>query len=110
MGGPWRFAAGRRPSGWRRRRGRSPPGSGTLPPPVATRWKKGQSGNPGGRPKGKSLVALMREVLEREHNGRPLSEVLAAIAGGLPANRMAEWTPARWKAARSARNAPEAVA
>jgi len=70
-----------------------PPGASPisgLPPPVHTRWKKGQSGNPGGRPKGESLVALMRRVLEREHNGRPLMEVLAerlvkeALAGKFP--------------------------
>lgn len=35
---------------------------GTLPP-VAGRWKQGQSGNPGGRPKGKSLLAEIRDAL-----------------------------------------------
>ena len=57
-----------------------PPGASPvngLPPPVHTRWKPGQSGNPGGRPKGESIVALMRRVLERDHHGKPLSEVLA---------------------------------
>ena len=70
-----------------------PPGASPrsgLPPPVATRWKKGQSGNPGGRPKGQSLVALLREVLEREHNGRPIKELVAerivkeALSGKFP--------------------------
>ena len=57
-----------------------PPGASPisgLPPPVHTRWKKGQSGNPGGRPKGESLVALMRRVLEQDHHGRPIKEILA---------------------------------
>jgi hypothetical protein len=48
-----------------------------LPPPVATRWKKGQSGNPGGRPKGESITARLRRVLEGEHNGRVLLDLLA---------------------------------
>jgi hypothetical protein len=47
------------------------------PPPVATRWKPGQSGNPGGRPKGESIVSLLRKVLEQEHNGKALKELVA---------------------------------
>ena len=57
-----------------------PPGASPrngLPPPVATRWKKGQSGNPGGRPKGESITARLRRVLEGEHNGRVLLDLLA---------------------------------
>jgi hypothetical protein len=57
-----------------------PPGASPrsgLPPPAHTRWKPGQSGNPGGRPKGESIVALLRRVLEQEHHGRPLKEILA---------------------------------
>ena len=31
---------------------------------VARKWKKGQSGNPAGRPKRKSLETIMRDILE----------------------------------------------
>jgi len=70
-----------------------PPGASPisgLPPPVATRWKPGQSGNPGGRPKGESITALLRRVLEQEHHGRPLKEmqsVCPAIVAN-PAGRL----------------------
>lgn len=33
---------------------------------VASRWKKGQSGNPAGRPKGATLTEMLREYGERE--------------------------------------------
>ena len=33
------------------------------PPPEATRWKEGQSGNPAGRPKTKTLSEYAREQL-----------------------------------------------
>jgi hypothetical protein len=36
-------------------------------PPLSTRWKPGQSGNPRGRPKGaKSLATLFNDVLNRK--------------------------------------------
>jgi Family of unknown function (DUF5681) len=36
-------------------------------PPVQTRWKRGQSGNPKGRPKGsKKFVTLLAEVLNQK--------------------------------------------
>lgn len=59
-----------------------PPGASPRsgkPPPVHTRWKKGQSGNPKGRPKGAGLTDAVRRVLSQEHNGRPVVEVLAEI-------------------------------
>jgi hypothetical protein len=40
-------------------------------------WKPGQSGNPGGRPKGRSVTALLRELLDQEHNQKKLAELLA---------------------------------
>jgi uncharacterized protein DUF5681 len=39
-------------------------------------FKPGQSGNPAGRPKGASLIDMLRRVLEREHQGRPVGELL----------------------------------
>jgi hypothetical protein len=63
------------------------PKSGRKPPPEEYRWKPGQSGNPGGRPKGESVNALLRRVLEQEHNGKQIKEILIerlvkeAIAG-----------------------------
>ena len=69
--------------------GASPLGN-RKPPPEHTRWKPGQSGNPGGRPKGESLTAKMRRVLEQEHNGRLIADLVAerivreALAGKFP--------------------------
>lgn len=43
------------------------------PPPEEYRWKKGQSGNPGGRPKRKPLTDLMLEALsETDAKGQTL--------------------------------------
>ena len=58
------------------------PTSGKVPP-VEHRWKPGQSGNPGGRPKGESLTAGLRRRLEAEHRGRTLAEaVIEALVRG----------------------------
>jgi hypothetical protein len=45
----------------------------------------GQSGNPGGRPKGRSVTGELRELLDNEHNGKRLSTILAELIlkGGL---------------------------
>jgi hypothetical protein len=40
-------------------------------------WKKGQSGNPGGRPKNESMTARLRRVLAQEHNGREIADLIA---------------------------------
>jgi hypothetical protein len=70
-----------------------PPGASPrsgMPPPAEHRWKKGQSGNPGGRPKGRSITAALREILEREHNGKPIADLIAerlvkdALSGKFP--------------------------
>jgi hypothetical protein len=42
----------------------------------------GRSGNPGGRPRGRSLTAILREALDREHPkhpGRTVGEVLVDV-------------------------------
>ena len=39
----------------------------------------GQSGNPGGQRKGKRITTLIREALEREHEGKRVVEALAEI-------------------------------
>jgi hypothetical protein len=50
----------------------------------------GQSGNPGGRPKGRTLTGILRDLLDREHNGRAVVELLAerilkeALTGKFP--------------------------
>lgn len=38
-------------------------------PPERTRWKKGQSGNPKGRPPGESITAALRARLEEQVPG-----------------------------------------
>ena len=61
-----------------------------LPPPVEYRWQPGQSGNPGGRPKGQSITAELRALLAKEHNGKRIVELLAerfikeALSGKFP--------------------------
>jgi hypothetical protein len=56
----------------------------------AHRWEKGRSGNPGGRPKGKSITAALRELSLTEHNGKTLVQLLAerlykdALSGKFP--------------------------
>lgn len=53
-------------------------------------WKKGQSGNPGGRPTGKGISAELRDLLDEEHNGQRSAAILAetllkgALKGSLP--------------------------
>ena len=53
------------------------PRSGMVPP-IENRWKKGQSGNPGGRPKGSvNLTSRLRTALSK--NDGQLAEVIVKV-------------------------------
>ena len=49
-------------------------------PPVHSRFKPGQSGNPSGRPRGHSITAELRKMLDRGLGGKDLAEAMARIA------------------------------
>lgn len=56
----------------------SPPKPGPASHLDGYKFRPGRSGNPGGRPKGQSLTAAIREVLERTNEaGQSLRELLA---------------------------------
>jgi hypothetical protein len=64
---------------------RGSPLNGVIPP-TEHRFKPGQSGNPGGRPKGRSVTECLRAILEaREMGGKPapggrqISELVAMV-------------------------------
>ena len=50
-------------------------GNGNLRP-----WKKGQSGNPRGRPKGRSITDALRKLLDEGIDGKDLVDALAKKA------------------------------
>lgn len=74
-------------------------GNGGIIPPAEHRWRPGQSGNPGGRPKGQSITARLRELLDApalDTEGNPIEGMtlgdqiaealaLAAAAGDIKA-------------------------
>jgi hypothetical protein len=46
-------------------------------PPAEHRFKPGQSGNPGGRSKGRSITAAINKLLEQEHQGKSIAALIA---------------------------------
>src|SRR4051812_46940766 len=45
-------------------------------PPKEHQFKPGTSGNPGGRKKGETFKARLRRILETEHNGKEIADLL----------------------------------
>ena len=43
---------------------------------IDNQWKPGQSGNPGGRPKGKSITAELRKLIDRGDTAEELADIL----------------------------------
>src|SRR5215471_772241 len=72
--------------------------TGRKLPPESTRFKPGQSGNPGGRPTSAPITAAIREALDRDHDGVTVAmaivqrQVRRALKGNLDA---AKWLAER---------------
>ncbi|MEX2218512.1 MAG: DUF5681 domain-containing protein [Phycisphaerales bacterium] len=54
----------------------TPAGANPADRLAAHRWPRGTSGNPGGRPRGGGLTALIRRRLDETHNGKTIAEIL----------------------------------
>lgn len=53
-------------------------GNGGSVPPMETRWRPGQSGNPSGRPRGTGLTDRLRALLEKD-DGAALGRIVQAV-------------------------------
>ena len=49
-------------------------------PPLHSRFKPGQSGNPSGRPRGRSITAELRKMLDQGLGGKDPATAMARIA------------------------------
>lgn len=67
-------------------------GTGYGTPPAEHRWTAGRSGNPRGRPPGRSITAMLRKILDADDGAkaRELAEAIIgeAIAGNAAAMRI----------------------
>jgi len=51
-----------------------------TPEMEAKKWQPGQSGNPGGVPKGKSITAELRKLIDKGTNAEDMAQILFKIA------------------------------
>jgi hypothetical protein len=54
-------------------------GKGGIAPPKEHQFKEGESGNPGGRPKGRKLSAAYAAILEKQFPGDPEGRTYAEL-------------------------------
>ena len=47
---------------------------------IDNQWKPGQSGNPGGRPAGKSITAELRKLIDSGTNAQDMAKILYEMA------------------------------
>ena len=51
-----------------------------TPEMEAMKWQPGESGNPGGVPKGKSITAELRKLIDKGTNAEDMAEILYTLA------------------------------
>lgn len=47
---------------------------------IDNQWQPGESGNPGGRPKGKSITAELRKLIDKGTNAEDMAQILYDLA------------------------------
>ena len=55
---------------------------------IDNQWKPGQSGNPGGRPVGKSITAELRKLIDSGTNAQDMAKILYALCKRLGPDQM----------------------